>query len=91
MVVCRNCTMTFMAIFTDSIAQAHRCASNIFERENTQYLVGSYGSTVADGNLYKVLTNKYKNGIMCDACIETGIAAGDFELLTDNNYFGIDL
>lgn len=91
MVICRNCTMTFIALFTDSMGQAHRCASNIFEREEGRFLIGHYGSTVADGHLYKVLTDKHKPGIICDACIEQGIEAGDFELLSDNNYFGIDL
>ena len=91
MVICRHCTMTFVALFTDDMGQAHRCAAHIFERDGNKFLVGHYGSTVADGNLYKVLTNKHKTGIICDACIEQGIEAGDFELLSDNNYFGIDL
>lgn len=79
----------FVPLFDEPCTQAMGCASEIFEREEQQYLVGCYGSRTIDGELYKVLTNKYKVGTICDVCIEEN--RQDFKLLRDNQYFGIDL
>jgi hypothetical protein len=93
MISCTHCRKLFIPLFEDvpgyTCSQAMGCSANIFEREGKKYLMGSYGSTVADGDLYKVLTSKYKSGIICDVCISNNIH--DFILLNDGNYFGIDL
>lgn len=93
MITCTNCRRLFIPLFEDRpgdpCTQAMDCASEIFERDGNKYLVGSFGSRVADGNLYKVLIDKYKSGIICDACIKEN--EQDFQLLRDNQYFGIDL
>jgi hypothetical protein len=82
----------FLPLFEDRPGQpcdqAMDCASEIFVREGKKFLVGSFGSKF-DGELYEVLTDNYKNGIICDACIEAN--KQDFTLLRDNQYFGIDL
>lgn len=93
MITCTNCRKLFDPLFEDRpgnpCTQAMGCASDIFERDGIKYLVGNYGSRVADGKLYKVLTDKYRSGIICDACITDN--KQDFEFLRDNQYFGIDL
>lgn len=89
MIECTYCRKLFIALFEESCTQAMGCASDIFERDGKKYLIGNYGSRVADGNLYEVLTDKFKSGIICDACITDN--KQDFKLLRDNQYFGIDL
>lgn len=89
MIECSVCRKLHIPLFEDSKDQAMGCASEIFEREGQKFLVGCFGSRTIDGHLYKVLTDKYKLGIICDACIEDN--KQDFELLKDNQYFGIDL
>lgn len=76
-------------MFEEPCTQAMGCASEIFEREGQQYLIGCFGSRTIDGELYRVLTSKYKVGTICDACIEDN--KQDFELLKGNQYYGIDL
>lgn len=89
MITCTHCRKVFIPLFEEPCTQAMYCASDIFERNGKKYMVGNYGSTVADGNLYEVLTDKFKSGIICDACIADN--KQDFKLLRDNQYFGIDL
>jgi len=89
MVTCTHCRKMFLPLFEEPCTQAMDCASDIFERDGKKYLIGNFGSKVADGNLYKVLTDKFKTGIICDSCITDNMQ--DFELLRDNQYFGIDL
>lgn len=89
MITCTHCRKMFVPLFKEPCTQAMGCASEIFEREEQQYLVGCFGSRIIDGELYKVLTPKYKVGTICDACIEEN--KQDFELLRDNQHFGIDL
>jgi hypothetical protein len=89
MIECTYCRKFYTSLFEEPCTQAMGCASDIFERDGVKYMIGNYGSRVADGMFYKVLTDKYKSGIICDACIEDN--KQDFELLRDNHYFGIDL
>ena len=93
MITCTHCRKMFIPLFEEEpghpCTQAMGCASEIFEREGKKYLVGCFGSRTIDGELYEVLTGKYKLGIICDACIEDN--KQDFKLLKDNQHFGIDL
>jgi hypothetical protein len=89
MVRCTKCEKTFEPLFVDNSNQAMSCSAEIFERDGIKYMIGCYGSKIVDGRLYKVLTDKYKKGIICDSCIEDNMQ--DFEILRDNQFFGIDL
>jgi hypothetical protein len=89
MISCTHCRKLFIPLFEYPSTQAMGCSSEIFERDGKKYMVGSFGSRITDGNLYEVLTNKFKTGIICDACVENN--EQDFKLLRDNQYFGIDL
>lgn len=93
MITCTHCRKMFIPLFEEEpghpCTQAMGCASEIFEREDHKYLIGSFGSRTIDGKIYRVLTDKHKLGIICDACIEDN--KQDFKLLKDNQYFGIDL
>ena len=90
MIICSVCNTQFEPLFKKT-NQALNCAADIFERDGKKYLVGHYGSTMIDGQLYEVLTDEYKPGIICDACIHTGRKKGDFKHISSDNYFGIDL
>ena len=95
MITCTHCRKMFIPLFEEGpghpCTQAMGCASEIFEREDEKYLVGCFGSRTIDGKLYKVLTNCYTCGTICDRCIENGQKLGHFKLLTNTNYYGIDL
>jgi hypothetical protein len=78
----------FASLFGKPYDQAMGCASEIFEREGKKFLIGSFGSNI-DGELYEVLTDGHKLGIICDVCINQ--SKHDFKLLKDNQHFGIDL
>jgi hypothetical protein len=93
MIECTVCRKLYIPLFRDEpghpCTQAMDCAAEIFERDGKKYLVGAFGSRIVDGELYAVLTSDYKSGIICDTCIEKN--KQDFQLLKDNQYFGIDL
>jgi hypothetical protein len=91
MVICTNCKKEFKPFFEDNQTQGLHCATDVFERGDKKYLAGNYGSTIADGYLYEVLTNIYPSGIICDPCIEAGLEKYHFKLISTSNYFGIDL
>jgi hypothetical protein len=89
MITCTHCRKLFVPLFNEPCTQAMDCSSEIFEREGKKFMIGCYGSKLYDGELYEVLTNKFKTGIICDACITDN--KQDFKLLRDNQHFGIDL
>lgn len=89
-VTCANCGSKYKALYEDT-DQAMGCASNVFERDGQQYVVGHYGSLIIDAKLYKILTNDHIKGIICDDCVQKGIDDNQFELVNENNYFGINL
>ena len=87
-IVCRHCGTEYAG--DPDYDQGYRCAATIFRREGQTYLAGHYGSTIADLKLYKVLTDDYKNGTICDDCIQKGLNQGHFEVLSEG-YYGLDL
>lgn len=89
MPTCTVCNTKYKSLFSDRDEQALNCAADIFERNGKRYLIGHYGSTIIDGQLYEVLTDEYENGIICDACIHTGRKKGDFKHISSNNFFDV--
>lgn len=88
MVVCNHCKKEYEPIFGEESTQAMHCASEIAPwHDGSLRMIGFYGSTIADGNMYEVLTSGYKPGIICDSCIETGLENFHFKLLSTDNYF----
>jgi len=90
MVTCANCGSKYEAFYEDT-EQAMGCAANVFERDGQLYVVGHYGSRIIDAKLYKILTKGFVKGIICDECVQKGIDDDQFELVNENNYFGINL
>jgi hypothetical protein len=87
MVVCSRCKKEFTPLFDDDSTQAMHCSAEIVYSHNESLrLVGFYGSTIADGNMYEVLTSAYRPGIICDSCIETGLENFHFKLISTDNY-----
>ena len=80
--------MQFEPLFENNNEQAYGCASDIFMNNGSLHLLGHYGSTVADGDLYKVTGGNYKVGIICDECINDGLQESHFEYVNGVNYFG---
>ena len=88
-VVCATCQSEFEAIFEPALGQAYGCASTVFGPEDSRQLVGYYGSTIADGNVYDVLTKELKSGIVCDDCI--GRNKDGLKLVAEGRYFNVEL
>lgn len=89
MATCNHCGSSFKDLFKNNNTQAMGCSADIFHYKGELCMMGHYGSRIVDGDLYKVLTDKYKEGIICDACIQEGLNAGDFERISHSNYFGL--
>lgn len=89
MITCSLCQKQYKQLFDEDSTQGDGCAADIIEHKGKKYLFGSYGSYLLDGDVYKVLTDKYSCGIICDTCFEEN--RNDFELLIDNQFFGFDL
>lgn len=85
MIECVHCRKLYIPLFADCQKQAMYCSAEIFEEGGRLFMVGAYGSTIVDGETYNVLTNKYKCGIICDACIEDN--RHDFTLISSDHYF----
>ena len=90
MIECATCGSKHEPLFEDACTQAMGCAADIFERDNQLYAIGHYGSKIADGRLFKVLTKGYIKGIICDECIQKGIDEEHFSLVSSNNFFGVN-
>lgn len=62
----------------------HRCAADIYLQNGEFYLIGFYGSEVADMRRY-LLKNSvdYEIGTICDNCINNLIGDGTATLIED--------
>jgi hypothetical protein len=88
MIICSCCNKQHKPIFEDNETQGIECSAEIYyDMSGKLLLAGFYGSTVADGHLYEVLTNTYKDGIICDSCIKAGLENFHFKLISTDNYF----
>jgi hypothetical protein len=85
---CDTCNVEYESLFEVALGQAMHCSSSIFVVDDGRMMMGYYGSLVADGQLFKVLTDDLKTGIVCDDCIEKYILTGGLKLISKDNYFG---
>lgn len=88
MSVCQTCGTHFP---NDAVGeeydQSHGCSATVFNKNGKQYIIGHYGSRVADCHLYAVTGVEYKENMMCDDCITTGLANKNIEKISEDNYF----
>lgn len=89
MAVCKTCGSKFKNLFEGTDDQAFRCSATVFSTAGDTFLVGHFGSTIADGYLYEVKSGEYKHGLICDDCIQKGVDAGHFVLRSTDNYFDL--
>lgn len=90
-ITCATCNKEYASLFEPALGQAMNCSASIFAVDEGRLLMGHYGSKLVDGCLYKVLTDELKTGIVCDECIGKYQGTDKLELLSDNNYFGVQL
>jgi DNA-directed RNA polymerase subunit RPC12/RpoP len=90
-IVCATCSKEYPSLFESELGQAMNCSASIFVVDDGRLLMGYYGSVRADGCLYKVLTDELKTGIVCDECISKYQGTDKLELLSDDNYFSVEL
>lgn len=88
MIECGQCGVKYEVLYEDT-NQGVKCAADVFGRDDEKYIIGHYGSYVADGHLYRVLTGKYNKGIICDECITKGIDNNELELISRDRFFGV--
>lgn len=70
-VVCNTCKAEYdpMPMFEET-KQAYKCSATVYLKDGTYYLVGHYGSTVADMEHYILDSGaKFELGEICDECI----------------------
>ena len=88
MIECDQCGGKYKVLYADT-KQGVECAADVFVgSDDDKYIIGHYGSYVADGHLYRVLTGEYIKGIICDECIKKGIDNNELELLASDKFFG---
>lgn len=75
-VTCNTCKTEYDAMpMFEETKQAYRCSATVFLREGKHYLVGHYGSTVADMEMYLLDSDaRFELGEICDDCIQELIA-----------------
>src|SRR5579863_1772377 len=100
MVKCQNCYKEFEDAIGDVeiCTQGIDCASSIFIHEDQMYLLGHYGSSLCDGNLYKFVDSNsrdrdefppdYKLDPVCDVCIKGMMESGALEQVPGQYLFG---
>lgn len=87
-IVCQICDASFkpMTGFEDTY-QAYRCSSEIFWKDNHQFLTGHFGSTIADGKIYRVRGIKLNRGQVCDDCIRQMVDNRTLVCVSENNFW----
>jgi hypothetical protein len=88
-VVCVWCGSRHRTIM-GSDTQGNDCAAGVWQDEDGRWmLTGGYGSTLADMSRFVFVKNAptARAAVVCDACIQQRIDAGDLELI-DDNYLG---
>lgn len=88
---CQICRAEFFPITGfEETNQAYRCASSVFTRDNKQYVIGYYGSTVADGKLFRVEGRELEHSSICDDCVEQMISNRSLVCLSEFNLWGVN-
>jgi hypothetical protein len=72
MVQCNTCKREYTPIEgMGDTDQAHDCSATLYLSDGEYYIVGHYGSKVADMQKYMLQSDtSYETGIICDNCIE---------------------
>lgn len=71
MIECATCKNEFTPLFDDTYQQATGCSAEIYQKDDTYFMRGYYGSTIIDMEIYRVASNtEFKKGNICDNCIE---------------------
>lgn len=85
MIQCNTCKKEYEPIGENIKSQAYGCAADVFCIEGDYYLVGGYGSRIADMKKYyiKDVRANFSTGIMCDECIKSLMDAGKLDLVED--------
>lgn len=67
MVECKTCNKKYKSF---SEGQAEGCSADLYLKDGTHYIIGSYGSRVADMQKYMLKSStEYELGPICDECI----------------------
>lgn len=82
---CNTCKKEYEPILEGNYYQAYNCASTVFSVEGDYYLVGGYGSRVADMKKYyiKDINANFQTGTICDDCIKRLDKEGKLDLVED--------
>lgn len=84
MIICATCGNEHEALFDEQYQQGIGCSATIYDRDGVRYLVGHYGSEVADMNRYLIRPDSScQLGNCCDACISGMIKDGTATLIED--------
>ena len=71
MINCATCGKGYKEIFRET-NQGDGCASVLYLRDGKHWIVGAYGSYVADMKMLELKPDtSYQVGTICDDCIET--------------------
>lgn len=88
-VTCQWCGSRHRPEFDDSTTQGSECAAQVGRDGDRWLLIGGYGSVLADMSKLVFVKNEPTEpaDVICDACIQRRIDAGDLELV-DDHYLG---
>ncbi len=87
MITCATCDAKHKSIFDKEYQQGDGCAATLYEHDGKRYLVGHYGSVVADMERYEVNPAAgYNLGNCCDVCITRMIDEGNATLIEEGIY-----
>lgn len=84
MIICATCGKSHPDLFGEEYQQGDGCAATIYEKDGKIYLVGHYGSIIADMNRYEISQiSGYQLGNCCDDCISRMINEGKATLIEE--------
>jgi hypothetical protein len=79
---CDTCGTKFEA-YSEYSKQATGCAASLYKLDGVYYILGHYGSIDYDMQRYALKGKNYKEGEICDKCINTLIKEGNAALIED--------
>ena len=84
MIICATCGAEHQVLFDERYQQGDGCSATVYEKDGETYLIGHYGSTVADTNRYWIRQGSgYKIGNCCDGCITRMLREGNATLIEE--------
>lgn len=93
MITCETCKTEFKAISEhfEKTKQAYECSASVFIHQGKTKILGHYGSTYCDGDLYVLAPGApVELGIICDGCVRKQVDNGYATLESEGNYMGIN-